>query len=39
MQKFGDLGGSLAHIDWETKALKPFSRNFYKVNNPNYSIY
>jgi hypothetical protein len=31
MQKFGELGGSLAHIDWDTKALKAFSRNFYKV--------
>ena len=32
MQKFDNLGASLAEIDWEYQALKPFQKSFYKVN-------
>ena len=31
MQKFNNLGESLAQIDWDKQTLKNFSRNFYKV--------
>lgn len=31
MQKFDNLGSSLANIDWEDLELKPFQKSFYKV--------
>ena len=32
MDKFDNLGSSLQNIEWDDEELKPFKKNFYKVN-------
>lgn len=31
MQKFDNLGESLANVNWKDLDLRPFEKNFYKV--------
>ena len=32
MDKFDNLGDTLANIDWSSKQLKSFKKDFYKVS-------